>query len=162
MGQVSKYKFIERFNEPVLTPSATSPMICGYKQFNNDNRSYLMSPCYMSSNLVCHLIHSSRQCYESGAHISPIFPMREPRPEKSSNLAKVPELHDVNQDPAGITDSALTSTPHYTASLNILLWFLFVYMSIFHVRLDGVWVTTGFSHLFNPTAHLRWPTNVEC
>lgn len=121
-----------------------------------------MGPCYMSSNLVHHLIHSSKQCYESGTLINPIFPTREPRPESSSNLAKVPELHGMNQGPADTTARALTSPPCHTASLNILLWFFFVYMSIFHIRLYILWVRIGFSHLFNHTPHCRCPTNVEC
>ena len=82
----------------------------------------------MSSNLVGRLIHSL-QHHESGALISPIFPMREPRPERPTNLANIPELHDVNQGPTDTTASALTFTPHYTASLNILLRFLFVCLS---------------------------------
>lgn len=71
MEKVLKYMFIERFNEPVLTPSPTLSMISRYEQFSNDNRFYVMSPCYMSSTVL------DFQCMSSHSRLTTTLGVRD-------------------------------------------------------------------------------------
>ena len=144
---------------PALSPPPIVPVISGYKQFSNGNRSYSVTPCSMSSAVHLtyrHLSHSSQQPYEAGTLISPICSTKVKGLRGQGTWSKPHGLHGVNQSPDDKTADALTCPPRCAASLNISLWFCWsIYMSIFHRRLQASWVTIDLSHLFNSTAHCR-------